>query len=68
MKGKGEKSMAENKPLLPDTFWKCSNCGNTIQIEKPPQECPACRQQCQFLNVTCYTPDCGFTGIDQRLK
>ncbi len=60
--------MAENKSQLPDMFWKCSNCGNTIQVDKPPQECPACRQQCQFLNVTCYTPDCGFTGIDQRLK
>ncbi len=60
--------MADTKPKLPDTFWKCSNCGNTIQGERPPQECPVCRQQCQFLNVTCYTPDCGFTGLDPRLK
>ena len=60
--------MADTKPKLPDTFWKCSNCGNTIQGERPPQECPVCRQQCQFINVTCYTPDCGFTGLDQRLK
>ncbi|MDI9571183.1 MAG: hypothetical protein QM278_10790 [Pseudomonadota bacterium] len=60
--------MADTKPLLPDTFWKCSNCGNTIQVDRPPQTCPVCGQQCQFINVTCYTPDCGFTGLDQRLK
>ncbi|MBP8980606.1 MAG: hypothetical protein KBG09_05115 [Syntrophobacterales bacterium] len=60
--------MGNDKPKLPDMFWKCSNCGNTLQVEKPPRDCPACGQQCQFLNVTCYTPDCGFTGIDPRLK
>ena len=60
--------MTESKPVLPDPYWKCSNCGNTIQIGKAPEVCPACSQKCQFLNVTCYQPDCGFTGIDPRLK
>ncbi|KGO35586.1 MAG: hypothetical protein WBN83_02505 [Desulfoprunum sp.] len=60
--------MAENKQQTPDPFWKCQNCGNTIQIPLPPEECPACHEKCEFLNVTCYTPECGFTGIDPRLK
>lgn len=64
---KGGGVMTEEKKL-PDVWWKCSNCGNTIQVEKPPAECPACRQKCEFLNVTCYQPDCGFTGVDPRLK
>jgi hypothetical protein len=34
----------------------------------PPQTCPVCRQKCEFLNVTCYQPECGFTGMDNRLK
>jgi len=59
--------MAESAKL-PDVWWKCSNCGNTIQTEKPPGECPACHEKCEFLNVTCYQPDCGFTGVDPRLK
>lgn len=60
--------MGENKQTIPDPYWKCKNCGNTIQITLPPEECPACHEKCEFLNVTCYTPECGFTGIDPRLK
>ncbi len=60
--------MGENQPTLPETYWKCSYCGNTIQVDRPPQTCPVCNQACEFLNVTCYQPDCGFTGIDPRLK
>ena len=58
----------ENKPTLAETYWKCSNCGNTLQAQIPPQTCPACSQKCQFLNVTCYQPECGFTGTDPRVK
>lgn len=50
--------------------WKCSNCGYTFQrdaTETPPETCPSCKQKCQFLNVTCYTPECGMTGQDPRL-
>jgi rubredoxin len=60
--------MAENKPAIPENTWKCSNCGNTVVQTAPPQTCPVCKQACEFLNVTCYQPDCGFTGMDNRLK
>ena len=60
--------MAENKPALPENTWKCSNCGNTVVQLAPPQTCPVCKQTCEFLNVTCYEPECGFTGMDNRLK
>jgi len=60
--------MGENQPTLPETYWKCSHCGNTIQVDRPPRTCPICNQACEFLNVTCYQPDCGFTGVDPRLK
>ncbi|HOK06689.1 MAG TPA: hypothetical protein PK836_07700 [Syntrophales bacterium] len=60
--------MTEEKKAPPDQFWKCSNCGNTIQTVTPPQTCPVCGKACEFLNITCYMPDCGFTGIDPRLK
>lgn len=51
-----------------DPFWKCLNCGNTIQIPSPPEICPSCEQKCAFKDVTCYTPDCGGPGnIDPQL-
>jgi len=48
--------------------WKCSKCGYTVQTDPPPEKCPACREKCEFLNVTCYIPECGLTGSDPRLK
>ncbi|MDQ5986584.1 MAG: hypothetical protein CSYNP_02314 [Syntrophus sp. SKADARSKE-3] len=60
--------MGDTKPVLPNTYWKCSNCGNTIQTERPPLKCTVCGKACEFINVTCYQPDCGFTGIDPKLK
>jgi rubrerythrin len=60
--------MAETKANIPENTWKCSNCGNTLVAVTPPEECPVCKQKCVFLNVTCYEPDCGFTGMDKRLK
>lgn len=51
-----------------DTFWKCGNCGNTLQAPNPPEICPSCNEKCLFKNVTCYTPECGGPGkIDPRL-
>jgi rubredoxin len=47
--------------------WKCGNCGYTFEAEQPPNECPACKQVCEFLNNTCYTPDCAVQGIDPRI-
>ncbi len=53
--------MAENE-------WKCSNCGYSLKTETPPDQCPSCNQKCEFVNVTCYIPECESEGIDQRLK
>jgi rubredoxin len=50
------------------TLWKCSKCGYTIKQEKPPEPCPSCGQKCEFLNATCYTPDCQDQEIDKRIR
>jgi rubrerythrin len=63
-----EGQMAQSKAPIPENTWKCSNCGNTQVATTPPEACPVCKQKCAFLNVTCYEPDCGFTGMDKRLK
>ena len=47
--------------------WKCENCGYTFEAEKPPERCPACTEKCQFLDNTCYTPDCQYEGMDKRI-
>lgn len=47
--------------------WKCEKCGYTLEADIPPDKCPTCSENCQFLNVTCYTPDCEGDGIDQRI-
>ena len=50
------------------TYWKCANCGFLITAASPPDTCPECGEQCDFVDVTCYTPDCGGPGhIDSRL-
>ena len=55
-------------PKCEKTYWKCSNCGYLITAGAPPDTCPSCSQKCNFLNVTCYTPECGGPGnIDPRL-
>jgi rubredoxin len=50
------------------TYWKCAKCGFLITASIPPDVCPECGEKCDFLNVTCYTPECGGPGnIDPRL-
>jgi len=50
------------------TYWKCANCGFLITAASPPDTCPECDERCDFIDVTCYTPDCGGPGhIDSRL-
>ncbi|MHB9075309.1 MAG: rubredoxin-like domain-containing protein [Desulfobaccales bacterium] len=50
------------------TYWRCSNCRYTITAARPPEECPSCQQKTDFLNITCYAPECGGPGqIDPRL-
>lgn len=47
--------------------WKCSNCGYQLEAVKPPEKCPSCNQKCEFVDNTCYTPDCAVEGIDKRI-
>jgi len=48
--------------------WKCHNCGYTLDANTPPDQCPSCKENCEFLDASCYTPDCEFDGADQRIK
>ena len=55
-------------PSCNQTYWKCANCGFLLTAGKPPEVCPSCKENCQFLNATCYTPDCGGPGnLDPRI-
>ncbi len=47
--------------------WKCSNCGYALEADQPPDQCPSCKVKCEFIDVSCYIPECGETGSDQRL-
>lgn len=60
--------MTDNKQTISDPYWKCRNYGKTIQVAQPPEECQAYHEKCVFLNVICYTPECGFIRKDLRLK
>jgi rubredoxin len=42
--------------------WKCNNCGNTVDVQSPPETCPSCKEKCEFVDVSCYIPDCGGPG------
>ncbi len=45
-------------------IFKCNNCGNTIDVMTPPDICPSCKQKCEFVDVSCYIPECG--GPDSK--
>lgn len=45
-------------------IWKCNNCGNTVDLMSPPETCPSCKQKCEFVDVSCYIPECG--GPDSK--
>ncbi len=47
--------------------WKCGNCGYTLEAETPPDQCPSCKEKCEFLDNSCYTPDCQHEGTDNRI-
>jgi rubredoxin len=50
------------------TYWKCHSCGYTVTAATPPEVCANCKEKCDFLNITCYTPECGGPGhLDPRL-
>jgi rubredoxin len=41
-------------------WWKCTLCGYLFRAPVPPPDrCPSCNETCTFLDVTCYTPECG---------
>jgi rubredoxin len=48
--------------------WKCSKCGYAFTAVAPPDQCPSCKEKCEFVDVSCYIPDCGKQGDDPRLK
>ncbi len=41
----------------------CQYCGCSLELGLnsvvPPNKCPECDQGCAFVNITCYTPECG---------
>jgi rubredoxin len=45
-------------------IWKCNNCGNTVDLMAPPEICPSCKEKCEFVDVSCYIPECG--GPDSK--
>lgn len=47
--------------------WKCTNCGYTLEAPEPPKECPSCHEKCEFVDVTCYIPQCGTAPTDDRI-
>jgi rubredoxin len=47
--------------------WKCANCGYTFEADSPPDQCPSCKEKCEFLDNSCYTPDCTAEGMDPRI-
>jgi rubrerythrin len=58
-------SFAQREVKMVD--WKCKECGYTLKADTPPEECPSCHEKCEFVDVSCYIPECGETGQDPRL-
>ena len=66
--GKVKDGVVKNiKEVVLMANWKCSNCGYTLEADAPPVECPSCKEKCEFVDNTCYTPDCDFKGTDKRI-
>ena len=49
------------------TSWKCQICGYTFTADAPPEKCPSCKEKCEFVDNSCYTPDCTGDGMDKRI-
>jgi rubredoxin len=49
------------------TSFKCTHCGYTMQAESPPEQCPSCKAKCEFVDNSCYTPDCQDKKVDERI-
>lgn len=50
------------------TVWKCQKCGYRMETDNPPEVCPGCKEKCEFVDITCYTPDCTGEKVDDRIK
>jgi rubredoxin len=48
--------------------WICKGCGYRFEAATPPDKCPSCKEKCEFVDNTCYTPDCSGSGVDPRIK
>ncbi|MEW6666300.1 MAG: rubredoxin-like domain-containing protein [Thermodesulfobacteriota bacterium] len=48
--------------------WKCNKCGYKLTADRPPEKCPSCKEKCEFVDVSCYIPECGQQGSDPRLR
>ncbi len=62
-----QESVAPKAAPADAPYWQCSKCHYVLQTYQPPETCPSCQQACEFTNVTCYIPECGFAGPDTRL-
>lgn len=40
-------------------YWECAKCGFTMTVGTPLGVCPKCGEKGDFVNITCYTPQCG---------
>ena len=36
--------------------WRCGNCGYRLEADVPPEQCPGCRQGCEFIDDNPYVP------------
>ena len=46
--------------------WRCGGCGYRLEAQVPPEECPGCREKCDFIDDSRYVPlgDGGPPGAD----
>ncbi|MBW2366505.1 MAG: hypothetical protein JRH15_01330 [Deltaproteobacteria bacterium] len=49
------------------TTWKCEKCGYKLEAEAPPEQCPVCHANCEFIDASCYTPDCASGEPDGQI-
>jgi len=47
--------------------WKCTACGYTLKDKEPPEECPACKEKCTFVDNIDYTQNIGDKRSDERI-
>jgi rubredoxin len=47
--------------------WKCTSCGYNMKDKEPPEECPACKGKCTFVDNIDYTQNIGEKRPDERI-